>query len=269
MQELLLDEKERAEHRMLVDLERNDLGRICEPASVHRTEFRLQALSEVQHLVSDIEGRIRSDASPGEVLDALFPGGSITGCPKLTATAIIDAVEAAPRGFWTGSAGWIEPHTGDQHWSILIRTLEARLEEGHWLGRVLAGGGIVIDSDPEREALETEWKAASLRRAAGWRMHPRRCNVGLSQFTACWQVLQPEVRRSDESTLCLWRMGSFWWTISIPSPGTSRISSQARAGMSGSPLVEGRWRTESRMCSPRIQRTSSSVRGQASHPMLH
>ena len=141
MQELLLDEKERAEHRMLVDLERNDLGRICEPASVHRTEFRLQALSEVQHLVSDIEGRIRSDASPGEVLDALFPGGSITGCPKLTATAIIDAVEAAPRGFWTGSAGWIEPHTGDQHWSILIRTLEARLEEGHWLGRVLAGGG--------------------------------------------------------------------------------------------------------------------------------
>lgn len=230
MQELLLDEKERAEHRMLVDLERNDLGRICEPASVHRTEFRLQALSEVQHLVSDIEGRIRSDASPGEVLDALFPGGSITGCPKLTATAIIDAVEAAPRGFWTGSAGWIEPHTGDQHWSILIRTLEARLEEGHWLGRVLAGGGIVIDSDPEREALETEWKAASLRRAAGWRdasTEMQRRPLAVHRLLAGAPTRSGEVGRIDtvpveNGVVLVDNLDSFTWNIANLLASTGR-----------------------------------------------
>ena len=166
--DLVHDQKERAEHRMLVDLERNDLGIVSKPGTVYQSRFDVEAYSNVQHLVSQVTGILEEDKDGIDALQALFPGGSITGCPKTVVCAAIDELEGKPRSFWTGSMGWIDLHSGNSTWNIMIRTLEARYTPNGWNGTVVAGGGITIESNPDSEVAEATWKAAALRRACGW-----------------------------------------------------------------------------------------------------
>lgn len=166
--DLVHDRKERAEHRMLVDLERNDLGIVAQPGTVSQSRFDVEAYANVQHLVSQITGELDDEKDGIDALQALFPGGSITGCPKTVVCAAIDEIEQKPRSFWTGSMGWIDVHSGDSTWNIMIRTLEARYSPEGWQGTVVAGGGITIESNPDGEVAEAIWKAAALRRACGW-----------------------------------------------------------------------------------------------------
>ena len=150
--------KERAEHIMLIDLARNDLGRICRPGTVQVSEtMQVTSYRHVHHLESDVEGRLRADVRPGAVIRAMFPGGTITGCPKLRTQQIIAELERAPRGAYTGSMGYLN-RNGDMDVNILIRTLV--LDGRHLLLR--AGGGIVADSQPLRELDETRAKAKGL-----------------------------------------------------------------------------------------------------------
>ena len=167
-QELIKNQKERAEHRMLVDLERNDLGRVCTPGTIFRSRFDVEAYANVQHLVSQISGELHPDFTGIDALNAMFPGGSITGCPKTVVCASINELEGAPRSFWTGSAGWIDVHSGASTWNILIRTLEAHHNKKGWLGQIYAGGGITIESKPSAEVEEAKLKAAALLEACGW-----------------------------------------------------------------------------------------------------
>ena len=136
--DLVHDQKERAEHRMLVDLERNDLGIVSKPGSVFQSRFDVEAYANVQHLVSQIKGTLNEDKDGVDALQALFPGGSITGCPKTVVCAAIDELEKRPRSFWTGSMGWIDVHSGNSTWNIMIRTLEARYTTDGWQGTVVA-----------------------------------------------------------------------------------------------------------------------------------
>ncbi|MBU1192722.1 MAG: aminodeoxychorismate synthase component I [Gammaproteobacteria bacterium] len=161
--ELLAHPKERAEHIMLIDLERNDLGRVCEPGTVQVNELMvLESYAHVHHIVSNVQGRLRTGTTPGQVIRALFPGGTITGCPKVRCMEIIAELEGRSRGAYTGSMGYLN-RDGDMDLNILIRTLEQQ-------GRVVelrAGAGIVADSDPERELAETRAKARGLLLALG------------------------------------------------------------------------------------------------------
>jgi anthranilate synthase component I len=161
--ELHAHPKERAEHVMLIDLERNDLGRVCEAGSVRVDEFMtIESYSHVHHIVSNVRGRLRADVTPGNVLAAVFPGGTITGCPKIRCMEIIAELEGAPRGAYTGSLGYLN-RDGSMDMNILIRSLELQ-------GRELslrAGAGIVADSIPERELEETRAKARGVLRALG------------------------------------------------------------------------------------------------------
>ena len=163
--ELATSPKEMAEHLMLVDLERHDLSAVCEPGSVHWTDCRIEALANVQHLVSGVEGQLSSSTSAGEALSALFPGGSITGCPKVVTMSAIDELEQAPRSAWTGSIGHLNQSAGQADWNILIRTMEARSGPDNWHATVQAGGGVVIDSNPADEVEEARWKAAAVTEA--------------------------------------------------------------------------------------------------------
>ncbi len=161
--ELVGDPKERAEHIMLIDLERSDLGRICAPGSVEVDELMVvERYAHVHHIVSNVRGRLRPDATPGDVLHALFPGGTITGCPKVRCMQIIAALEGEGRGAYTGALGYLG-HDGRMDLNILIRTLT--LHDGRASFR--AGAGIVADSDPVRELAETRAKARGLLRAFG------------------------------------------------------------------------------------------------------
>jgi anthranilate synthase component 1 len=156
------DPKERAEHVMLVDLARNDLGRVCETGSVEVPElFVVEKYSHVQHLVSSVVGRLRPEVSALEALAASFPAGTLTGAPKIRAMELIDELETCRRGLYGGAVGYLDV-SGDLDSCIAIRTLV--VEEG--LARVQAAAGIVADSDPEREARETEIKSRALFRAA-------------------------------------------------------------------------------------------------------
>ena len=156
--DLRSDEKERAEHAMLVDLERNDLGRVSEYGSVDVREYRrVDRYAEVMHLVSLIEGRLRSDRSVADAVAAAFPGGTITGAPKPETMAIIDGVERTRRGPYTGSIG-LFGFDGRATLNIVIRTL-VRHADRYYLR---AGAGIVHDSDPDREYDETLDKARAL-----------------------------------------------------------------------------------------------------------
>ncbi len=150
--------KERAEHVMLIDLERNDLGRVCEPGSVRVDELMgLESYAHVHHIVSNIRGQLRAGIGPGAALQAVFPGGTITGCPKVRAMEIIAELEGEGRGPYTGSMGYIS-RDGRVDTNILIRSLV-------WApGRVRlrAGAGIVADSDPQAELEETRAKARGL-----------------------------------------------------------------------------------------------------------
>ena len=163
--ELASSEKEMAEHLMLVDLERHDLSSVCEPGTVHWSECRVECLANVQHLVSGIEGKLIPKASAGKSLSALFPGGSITGCPKVVTMAAIDQLESSPRSAWTGSIGHLNQSAGQADWNILIRTMEARSGLDSWYATVQAGGGVVIDSNPAAEVEEARWKAAAVTEA--------------------------------------------------------------------------------------------------------
>ena len=166
--EMVHDEKERSEHRMLVDLMRNDLSAVSKVGSVQVERFDVEAYAQVQHLVSQVSGVLDEDSTGLDALQAVFPGGSITGCPRTVVCAAIDELEERPRSFWTGSIGWVDITSGACSWNILIRTLIARKQRGQWQGSVAAGGGITIGSDPKTEVEEAKWKAAALRKACGW-----------------------------------------------------------------------------------------------------
>jgi anthranilate synthase component 1 len=159
--ELVAHPKERAEHVMLIDLERNDLGRVCEAGSVSVDEYMVtESYAHVHHIVSNVRGRLRANATAVDALRALFPGGTITGCPKLRCMQIIAALEGEGRGAYTGSLGWLGTD-GDADFNILIRTLAMRGDEVE----LRAGAGIVADSVPELELEETRAKARGLLRA--------------------------------------------------------------------------------------------------------
>jgi para-aminobenzoate synthetase component 1 len=157
-EELLRDPKERAEHVMIVDLVRNDLGRVAEVGTVEVRElFKVQSLPTVHHLVSDVEATIATPWNFTDVLLSLFPGGSITGTPKIASMKAIERAEGLRRGFYTGSFGLIKGD-GQATFNILIRTCVIAHGRLHYQ----TGGGIVFDSDGQREWLETEDKARAL-----------------------------------------------------------------------------------------------------------
>jgi para-aminobenzoate synthetase component 1 len=156
--ELFASEKERAEHLMLVDLIRNDIGRVAEFGSVHVPEFMvLERYSHVMHIVSQVEGQLARDKTWVDVFEAMFPGGTITGCPKIRTMEIIEELEPVGRGFYTGSLGWIS-YAGDMELNIVIRSM--LLLDG--IAHVQAGAGIVADSQPARELDESSRKAQAL-----------------------------------------------------------------------------------------------------------
>jgi anthranilate synthase component I len=158
---LLDNEKERAEHVMLIDLERNDLGRVCAGGSVRVDEYMsVETYAHVHHIVSNVSGRLRNDVSPIAVIRALFPGGTITGCPKVRCMEIIAELEGVGRGAYTGSVGYLN-RDGSCDFNILIRTITA--QDGVFKFR--AGAGIVADSIPAQELAETRAKAEGLLRA--------------------------------------------------------------------------------------------------------
>ena len=159
--ELFAHPKERAEHIMLVDLERNDLGRICEAGTVEVNELMvLESYAHVHHIVSNVQGQLRSDVTPGKAIAAVFPGGTITGCPKVRCMEIISELEQGPRGAYTGSFGYLN-RDGSLDLNILIRTI---VKQGNKV-TFRAGSGIVADSDPEAELEETRAKAEGMLRA--------------------------------------------------------------------------------------------------------
>ncbi|HEY6823648.1 MAG TPA: aminodeoxychorismate synthase component I [Steroidobacteraceae bacterium] len=158
MSELAAHPKERAEHIMLIDLERNDLGRVCEAGSVRVDELMtIESYQHVHHIVSNVSGVLRPEVTPIGAVRAVFPGGTITGCPKFRCMQIIAELEGAGRGAYTGSLGYLT-RDGRLDLNILIRTMTLR---GHALS-FRAGAGIVADSDPERELEETRAKARGL-----------------------------------------------------------------------------------------------------------
>ena len=159
--ELISSAKERAEHLMLVDLERNDIARVCEAGSVKVDEMMVvESYSHVHHIVSNIKGKLKEGIKPGKIISAVFPGGTITGCPKVKCIEILGNLEKIGRGPYTGSFGYIN-HNGNLDLNILIRTL---VREENKLS-LRAGGGIVADSIPEKETLETEVKANAMLKA--------------------------------------------------------------------------------------------------------
>ena len=153
--------KEQAEHVMLLDLERNDMGRVCKYGSVHVNETMvLETYPFVHHIVSNIIGTLKDGVTIKDIVRALFPGGTITGCPKVRCMQIIAELEQMPRGAYTGSLGYIN-NDGNMDFNILIRSF---VKKGSQLS-FRAGAGIVYDSIPERELDETKHKAAGLIRA--------------------------------------------------------------------------------------------------------
>jgi para-aminobenzoate synthetase component 1 len=161
--QLLGSAKDRAENVMIVDVLRNDLGRVCRPGTVRVPRLcRLERAGSVQHLVSTVTGRLRAECDPFDLLGASFPGGSVTGAPKIRAMELIETLEPVRRGPYTGAAGWIGPD-GAMEMSILIRTFVA---DGRRL-TLHVGGGITWRSDPAMEWAETEAKARGPLRAIG------------------------------------------------------------------------------------------------------
>lgn len=159
--EMLADEKERAEHLMLVDLGRNDLGRVCRPGTVKVDEFmEVERYSHVMHMVSSVTGELDEGVRATDALRAVFPAGTVSGAPKVRAMEIIDELEPARRGPYAGAIGYLS-YSGDLDSCIYIRTVLVRDGRAY----VQAGAGIVADSDPEREYVETENKARAMFRA--------------------------------------------------------------------------------------------------------
>ncbi len=160
---LLQHPKEQAEHIMLIDLERNDLGRVCKPGSVKVDELMtLESYTHVHHIVSNIEGKLHENFTPGEIIRAVFPGGTITGCPKVRCMEIIAELEQQARGCYTGAMGYLN-RDGSMDLNILIRSFSLYKNEL----KFRAGAGIVNDSIPLRELDETRAKAIGLLLALG------------------------------------------------------------------------------------------------------
>ncbi|MDE3840557.1 aminodeoxychorismate synthase component I [Bacillus methanolicus] len=159
--ELIENEKERAEHVMLVDLERNDLGRVCKYGTVEVNEFMvIEKYSHVMHIVSNVRGELEDNKDGFDLIDAVFPGGTITGAPKVRTMEIIEELEPVRRGPYTGSLGWIG-FNGDLELNIIIRTMLVKDGMAH----VQSGAGIVIDSNPKYEYKESLKKALALWKA--------------------------------------------------------------------------------------------------------
>ena len=155
-QELITDEKELAEHLMLVDLARNDLGRVCKPGTVRVRKYGyVEKYSRVMHIVSDVEGQVKTDAL--DVFQACFPAGTVVGAPKIKAAEIISELERERRGPYAGALGYFSIN-GDMDTAILIRTAFFHNDRM----KIQAGAGIVYYSDPEREYFETEYKMQAL-----------------------------------------------------------------------------------------------------------
>ncbi|MGK0673413.1 MAG: aminodeoxychorismate synthase component I [Halothiobacillaceae bacterium] len=162
--ELIGHPKERAEHIMLLDLERNDLGRVCRPGTVRVDECMvIETYRHVHHIVSNVRGELRPEVTPGQLLAALFPGGTITGCPKVRCMQILAELEGCARGPYTGSLGYLN-RDGSLDTNILIRTIHLHGQEF----TLRAGAGIVADSKAEAELVETRAKARGLLRALGF-----------------------------------------------------------------------------------------------------
>ena len=163
IRELSSHPKERAEHVMLIDLERNDLGRVCVPGTIEVDELMaVESYAHVHHIVSNVRGCLRAEVTPGQVIAATFPGGTITGCPKVRCMEIIAALEHTPRGAYTGALGYLD-RNGELDLNILIRTLTLVGNEVS----LRAGAGIVADSVAASELEETRAKARGLLRALG------------------------------------------------------------------------------------------------------
>ncbi len=160
-EELLADPKERAEHVMLVDLGRNDIGKVSKFGTVHLPEFmQVHQYSHVQHIVSRVSGELRNECNAYDALRAVFPAGTVTGAPKVRAMEIIEELEPTSRGPYAGAVGYFS-YNGNADFAITIRTLVANRDRVH----IQVGAGIVADSDPEREWFETEHKARALIKA--------------------------------------------------------------------------------------------------------
>ena len=156
--ELLADPKERSEHVMLVDLGRNDLGRVCRAGTVEVPDFaRIERYSHVMHIVSTVVGELRDDRSAFDALAATFPAGTLSGAPKVRAMEIIEGLEPTRRGLYGGTVGYFG-FAGDMDMAIAIRT--ALMRDG--TAYVGAGAGIVADSDPDAEEQESRNKAAAV-----------------------------------------------------------------------------------------------------------
>jgi anthranilate synthase component 1 len=167
IRELVGHPKERAEHVMLIDLERNDLGRVCEPGSVRVDELMsVESYAHVHHIVSNVSGTLRKDVTAGQAIAAVFPGGTITGCPKVRCMAIIGELEETGRGPYTGAMGYLDAR-GDMDLNILIRSLWTDGEDVVFR----AGAGIVVDSRADKELAETRAKARGMLRALGQADH--------------------------------------------------------------------------------------------------
>lgn len=167
-EQLAADPKERAENLMIVDLMRNDLGRVCEPGSVGVEGFlRVESHPHVHQLVSTVAGTLRAGADVFDAIEVCFPGGSMTGAPKRRAVEILSELEGAPRGLYSGCFGWVDDG-GDAELAMTIRSVELRAGDGApGVALIGAGGGITADSDPERETAEKHLKAAPLLTAVG------------------------------------------------------------------------------------------------------
>jgi anthranilate synthase component 1 len=160
-EELLADPKERAEHVMLVDLGRNDIGKVSKFGTVHLPEFmKVHQYSHVQHIVSRVVGSLKDEHDAYDALRAVFPAGTVSGAPKVRAMEIIEELEPTKRGPYAGAVGYFS-YNGNADFAITIRTLVANGEDAY----IQVGAGIVADSDPEREWFETEHKARALIKA--------------------------------------------------------------------------------------------------------
>ncbi|KAB7706260.1 anthranilate synthase component I [Bacillus aerolatus] len=156
--ELLNDEKEVAEHRMLVDLSRNDLGRVCEIGTVHLTKYqKIEKYKHVMHIVSEVSGTLKEDVHPIDALSACLPAGTVSGAPKIRAMQIINELESVKRGLYAGAVGYISSD-GNLDFALAIRTMIVKDGQAH----VQAGAGIVYDSIPGKEYEETMHKAKAL-----------------------------------------------------------------------------------------------------------
>ena len=161
-EDLLADPKEIAEHVMLMDLGRNDVGRVAQTGSVKVTEkMKIENYSHVMHIVSNVEGKLKPELSAIDVLRATFPAGTVSGAPKVRAMEIIDELEISKRGIYAGAVGYLA-FDGDMDLAIVIRT--GVIKDGKLY--VQAGAGIVADSIPQNEWIETQNKAKAVLRAA-------------------------------------------------------------------------------------------------------